>query len=832
MATESVAESLDLLYLTRLTAREDIINNKRRESFHSYIKFLYGEEVYKKIQRLEKLQVKKSKLLCSLVFLKRCRDQDIVPVFAKIRHPITSTKARSIFHRASKSLVKERIDFTYLELDKTSGEAFNLSLWILNRLDPSDINWIYTSISAQAQITAQKMATKQIKKFEKLSPKTCTEYFSNDRLVVNLSSRSLDDASISVLKKGLNYAPAPRTIPFKDIISGVEGAIKSLQVEDADEIRGEVSHALKRSRQPKTNLSAAESRALYNLRKDNDIVILPADKGNASVVMDSVTYHTKITTLLSDPAYERISKDPMNKIKRSTSSLLKTSGLSTDKIKVLTPHSALMPRLYGLPKIHKEHTPLRPIVSSIGSPTYQLAKYLTGLLQPFVGGCEHHVRNSAQFVRCLKQIKLNTTDLLVSFDVESLFTRVPLEDSLRLLGEHFAPGLVKLFQHVLTTTYFKYNGIVYRQTDGVAMGSPLSPAIANFYMEDFEHRALASAQYKPSHFFRYVDDTFVIWPHGNQQLGEFLRHLNNQHPNIKFTMEVEVDGKLPFLDLEIIRKSDGSLGHRVYRKPTHTDLYLNANSYHHPSQKQAVLATLFHRAFTVSDEEHLGQEVKHLYKVLQQNEYNYREISKIHRRVEQHYNKNAEQHNDVDSDNISRAFIPYCGNVSNRIGRILKKHKIKSIYLPPAKIRQKLRPIKDDLGLNTPGVYKIPCECGLVYIGQTGRTIEERRKEHQRHLRLLYPEKSAVAEHSLEQQHRILFEDTTALHRTSRYNDRLIKEAIEIRLHPENYNRDSGQQLNPAWKPLFTHIQRRGTYSRHMERDTGLPSGPARDVSS
>ena len=87
--------------------------------------------------------------------------------------------------------------------------------------------------------------------------------------------------------------------------------------------------------------------------------------------------------------------------------------------------------------------------------------------------------------------------------------------------------------------YFCFDGKFYEQTDGVAMGSPLSPVIANFFMEDFEKRAIEQVPHKPVCWLRYVDDTFVIWPHGKQKLGEFLNHLNGIHKNIQFTMEIE-----------------------------------------------------------------------------------------------------------------------------------------------------------------------------------------------------------------------------------------------------------------------------------------------------
>ncbi|KAJ4426852.1 hypothetical protein ANN_26651 [Periplaneta americana] len=138
-------------------------------------------------------------------------------------------------------------------------------------------------------------------------------------------------------------------------------------------------------------------------------------------------------------------------------------------------------------------------------------------------------------------------------------------------------------------------------------------------------------------------------------------------------------------------------------------------------------------------------------------------------------------------------------SVSHKISRILQKLNIKTIHKPQSKIRSHLRQVKDSQGLRTPGIYKIPCECSEVYIGQTGRTIEDRIKEHKRNLRLYYPEKSAVAQHSIEKEHKILFYHTKVINKSSHYWDSTIKEAIEIKLEKNNFNRDGGLQLSQAW---------------------------------
>jgi hypothetical protein len=114
---------------------------------------------------------------------------------------------------------------------------------------------------------------------------------------------------------------------------------------------------------------------------------------------------------------------------------------------------------------------------------------------------------------------------MARFDVVSLVTRMLIRETISLLSQHLEE-ILKLFHHALMASYFSFVGQFYEQIDGVAMGSPLSPVIANFFMEHFEKMAPYGATHKPLCWFRYVDDTIVIWPHRPNRLRDFLDHLN------------------------------------------------------------------------------------------------------------------------------------------------------------------------------------------------------------------------------------------------------------------------------------------------------------------
>jgi hypothetical protein len=392
--------------------------------------------------------------------------------------------------------------------------------------------------------------------------------------------------------------------------------------------------------------------------------------------------------------------------------------------------------------------------------------------------------------------------MLISFDVVSLFTKIPLNEAIQVINEVADPQTAKLAEVCLKSTFFSFQGEFFEQTSGVAMGSPLSPIVANLYMEKFEKIALETYPLKPSRWKRYVDDTNVKWPHGKEELDRFFEHLNGISENIKFTMELEENNSIPFLDVLMIRKQDGTLGHKVFRKKTHTDSYLHADSHHHPSQKMGVLNTMATRAARISDKEHLEEEINHLTRVFKNIGYREKDIKKAMNKKE----RMTKVQNDQTSN--QKAFLPYIRGVTDKIAKILKRKEIITSFKPLITIRQRMKSVKDPIDQHQgKGIYKISCSCGKCYIGETGRSFQVRIKEHEADIRNERTRTSALAEHSFKTKHHVCLEDTKILAKEDHYYKRRLREALEIIKHPNNMNRDGGLEVSSFWHPLINQLR-------------------------
>ena len=221
------------------------------------------------------------------------------------------------------------------------------------------------------------------------------------------------------------------------------------------------------------------------------------------------------------------------------------------------------------------------------------------------------MKNSYQFAAEIRDLKLSGNVVMASFDVESLFTNIPVQETIdiavnSLFNTCATVGGIprKLFRSMLdlavSNSFFLFNNNLYKQTDGVGMGLPLGPTFANIFLCFHEKKWLSScpSSFRPIYYRRYVDDCFLIF-NDMSHVDKFLDFLNSQHPKMKFTKEVESNGALPFLDVTV-KRSGATFETSVYRKPTFTGLGLSFFSFIPNSIKQAILSSALYRAYNIS----------------------------------------------------------------------------------------------------------------------------------------------------------------------------------------------------------------------------------------
>ena len=185
--------------------------------------------------------------------------------------------------------------------------------------------------------------------------------------VINIPSRQLTHIETDPLAKGLNFSITSKTLPNKDIIATIKDAVQDPEKEETDTIRAKVSLTLQNSKPPKDNLSKDERKALKELQSDTSIVILPADKGRSTVILNREDYLGKCTDHIKNVYINYLKKDPITKIKTKT---LKQLKILRDKKFIhnklyhnLKPTDSPSPRFYSQPKMHKPGVPIRPILS-------------------------------------------------------------------------------------------------------------------------------------------------------------------------------------------------------------------------------------------------------------------------------------------------------------------------------------------------------------------------------------------------------------------------------------------------------------------------------------
>ena len=521
--------------------------------------------------------------------------------------------------------------------------------------------------------------------------------------------------------------------------------------------------------------------------------------------MNKAEYYQKLLSIINDNSkFKPLPEDPTEKREASLQRylrFLKNQGVFSDQIyERIRPCGSNPARIYGLPKIHKEGAPLRPIVSAIGSYTHKLAKFLTEILQPLASN-KYTVKDSFSFSEGI--LSVSSVPYMCSFDVVSLFTNIPINETidicLKLLfkNKELVHNLTKtqfkkLLIYCVKQNHFVFNGKIYDQIDGVAMGSPLGPVLANIFMAQLEEKALQLFNgNKPDVYNRYVDDTFLIFNCKDDSI-KFFDYMNTQHKNIKFTVEPEHNDSLSFLDVLIKRLTDGSISTSIYRKDTFSGLYMKYNSFVPPQFKRSLVYGLLNRCWRIcSSYELFKQEYEFVKQLLICNGF---PVQFINRQFKNFMSKKVNRELPLPSFGPEKRqvflFLPYCGINSIKLKRQLERlinaispwSKLCVVFKPIYRLKS-LSKLKSNIPLlnRSNVIYQVNCsECKEFYIGLTTRRVHKRLDEHRKR------EYCSIFRHSFETDHSIDFTNPKILSSDSVKLRLQIKETLLIQKHEAN----------------------------------------------
>ena len=395
---------------------------------------------------------------------------------------------------------------------------------------------------------------------------------------------------------------------------------------------------------------------------------------------------------------------------------------------------------------------------------------------------------------------------MASFDIKSLFTNVPLVETIDIcvnnLFENDDDKILnfskKQMKDLLTLAshdcLFLFNNDFYVQKDGCAMGSPIGPSFANAFLSFHEKRWLEECplDFKPLLYRRYVDDTFLVFRQ-REHISLFLQYLNTRHENIEFTSEVEKNERLSFLDVEIKRNNNG-FETSVYRKPTFTGLTTKFTSFTPLQFKRNLVVTLVYRAFQISSSYFsFHKEISFLRKTLFNNGFSYKFTDVwVGKLLNRFYAAVKPVKHTVNKKDVYFS-LPYLGKHSFYLRKRLCS--LFDNFYPQLRLRVIFKPsycigrffnIKDKIpeDLRSNIIYQYMCgSCKASYVGKCIRHKIARVREHQglsprTGNYLATPPYSAIREHREATDHPILVKNFTVLATSSNETELLIMEAL------------------------------------------------------
>ena len=338
-----------------------------------------------------------------------------------------------------------------------------------------------------------------------------------------------------------------------------------------------------------------------------------------------------------------------------------------------------------------------------------------------------------------------------SFDVDSLFTNIPLDETIdicvrKLFGrKHKHKGFTRsdfksLLEYAVKDNLILFNGKYYIQVDGVAMGSPLGPTLANIFLCHWEEIWLEKcpAQFRPLFYRRYVDDTFLLFS-SQSHVKKFLRYLNSRHDNINFTYECEIDDRLAFLDVLVSREGN-QLVTSLYRKPTFSGLYTNFNSFIAGKYKTGLIYCLLFRIFNFTvDWMKFHEEVKFLSDIFRKNQYPQHFFDRC-TKIFLDRKLNPDTVVKIEKQKLIVS-LPFVGRYSNilkkKLSALASSHLISDFKIcvvwKSDRVVRNFFPFKDKLPVHlcSKFLYRFKCDgCNSIYVGKSKRHFLIRAYEH------------------------------------------------------------------------------------------------------
>ena len=465
----------------------------------------------------------------------------------------------------------------------------------------------------------------------------------DNNIVINLSTYKLNNSEVCVLNKGLGFALTHLKPNYTNIDKDLKRFERTLQLHyhfttqdssdntyhrkalennkdwwpkklhpNITEFCNKLGSILHDSYKYRTsyNLTKSEVLALKSLRNNKRLIIIRADKGGAICVLDKDDYMSKINEMLSDvKVYSRIHLDDTAETKRlcdeSINKLYHSRTLTYKQHRFLTNFIPKCPRFYGLPKIHKEGCPLRPIVSQINGPTRGINQLLDTYLTVAEKNIPYILQDTTAFLNVLSQLHVDENTYLFTLDVVSLYTNIPHEEGARWVSDYYeetlhlwnseAPDIIPVDKNtifemillILTNTTFTFDKYLYCQNYGTTMGAIFSVKFANIYMHKWlQHFVPLYTGLKPPFLARLVDDCFGVYNSSKKEFLQFFNYLNNCHPTIKFEYTFS-QKEVTFLDT-VTYIEDNFIKTKLYTKPTDRKQYLHYRSDHPHHTKKSI----------------------------------------------------------------------------------------------------------------------------------------------------------------------------------------------------------------------------------------------------